>query len=90
MPDYWKCHLDPLLRRQSGACFYCRRGISRRHPQGHPLKATLDHRIPRSRGGSNHRSNLVAACEECNARKDNMTDREFVGLVAAENLPKGC
>lgn len=81
MGDYFKCHFDPLLRRQGHRCFYCKRQVSRKHDQKHPLKATLDHRLPRCRGGSNHRSNLVVACHECNVTKADMTDSEFVRLL---------
>lgn len=29
----------------------------------------MDHLVPRNRGGSDHQSNLVAACKTCNGRK---------------------
>lgn len=32
---------------------------------------TFDHVIPRSRGGTTTWENIVAACEQCNSRKDN-------------------
>lgn len=32
---------------------------------------TLDHITPKSKGGSGHPTNLVAACKPCNSRKDN-------------------
>lgn len=31
--------------------------------------ATLDHVIPQAKGGGNHRSNMVMACQECNCLK---------------------
>jgi 5-methylcytosine-specific restriction endonuclease McrA len=31
---------------------------------------TVDHKVPRSRGGTNHFANLQTLCEECNAVKD--------------------
>ena len=42
-----------------GLCSYCRCQRA----------TTLDHIKPRSRGGSNLRSNLVPACQECNHSK---------------------
>jgi hypothetical protein len=32
-------------------------------------QATLDHVLPRSRGGSNHESNLITCCAECNEKR---------------------
>lgn len=37
---------------------------------------TRDHVMPRSRGGSDDSSNLVWACNRCNARKNNRTPEE--------------
>lgn len=44
------------------ACFYCRCGL-----QEHAF--TLDHQIPKRKGGSNSRRNYVAACAPCNTTK---------------------
>lgn len=47
-----------------GMCCYCREN-----------KATsLDHVVPRSRGGSNLRSNLLPACRSCQESKGNRID----------------
>ena len=47
---------------QGGRCYYCREPVALD-------KATLDHIIPLSRGGSNLRTNLAVACFPCNHRK---------------------
>jgi hypothetical protein len=38
---------------------------------GEWVMMTIDHVIPKCRGGSNHMSNLVPMCEPCNHTKDN-------------------
>lgn len=44
--------------------------------------ATLDHKVPRSKGGSHELSNLVLACNSCNATKGNRhTYEEFKMLM---------
>ena len=70
--------LKRLLHKQGGRCYYCNMSISRHYHQGAPLEATIDHRIPRARGGTNAAINLVAACFSCNNRKGNMTSDEFI------------
>lgn len=44
------------------------------------LAITEDHVIPRSRGGSSEKSNLVGCCKECNFKKGDMTPKE-AGMV---------
>jgi 5-methylcytosine-specific restriction endonuclease McrA len=51
-----------LLSRDNYTCQYC--GSTE-----HPL--TIDHVIPRSRGGKTEWTNVVAACVSCNRRKGN-------------------
>ncbi len=59
-----------LFRRDSGACQYCG---SKRH-------LTVDHVIPRSKGGKTNWSNLVTACHRCNVQKGDKSP-EQAGLV---------
>lgn len=44
-----------------GACAYC--GCK-------PEKVTLDHVIPKAKGGTTDRANLVPACARCNVSKN--------------------
>ncbi len=46
-----------------GLCFYCGRPVDF-------YSKTLDHVIPRSKGGSNEPRNLVVSCGHCNRKKD--------------------
>lgn len=55
-----------VLRRDRFRCQYC----SSRD------KLTIDHVIPKSRGGRDTWENLVAACTRCNNRKGNRTPDE--------------
>lgn len=52
-----------IFKRDAHQCQYC-----------HTSKdLTLDHLIPRSKGGKTVWTNLVTACKKCNARKGNST-----------------
>lgn len=52
-------------------CHYCRCELNEED-------STLDHKQPKSKGGSNERNNLVLACRECNNRKADLTYEEFL------------
>lgn len=55
-----------IYRRDGYACGYC----------GSKKDLTLDHILPKSRGGKNTWKNLVTCCKTCNNKKDNMTPEE--------------
>ncbi|WP_026082371.1 HNH endonuclease [Mastigocladopsis repens] len=58
-----------VLRRDHHSCQYC----------GSSKHLTLDHVLPRCRGGQHTWDNVVAACERCNSRKGDRTPQE-VGM----------
>jgi hypothetical protein len=62
--------LSRKVREQMGRCYYCREKIDL-------LSATEDHRLPKSRGGSDVWQNVVAACWTCNTQKGPMTAEEY-------------
>lgn len=55
-----------ILRRDGFRCQYC----------GHRESLTVDHVLPKSRGGPDTWKNLVAACTSCNNKKGNRTPDE--------------
>lgn len=58
-----------ILMRDRYMCQYCQRS-------GNSAHLTLDHVIPRSRGGESSWENLVACCHQCNNRKGSRTPDE--------------
>ncbi|MBE7463874.1 MAG: HNH endonuclease [Planctomycetes bacterium] len=58
-----------VIKRDRGACQYC--GL-----RDHAARLTIDHVLPRSRGGATVWSNCVAACVACNRRKNDRTPEE--------------
>lgn len=56
-----------ILRRDGFRCVYC---------GNTPPPLTVDHIIPRSRGGADTWENLACACKQCNNRKGNRTPEE--------------
>jgi hypothetical protein len=74
--SYVKYHSRPLkinrkriYKRDNNQCVYCE---SKKH-------LTIDHVIPKSKGGNNSWKNLVTCCLACNLKKGNKTPEE-VGM----------
>jgi 5-methylcytosine-specific restriction endonuclease McrA len=55
-----------VLRRDRHTCQYC----------GSTKNLTLDHVIPRSKGGKHSWDNVVTACERCNSKKGDRTPEQ--------------
>ncbi|GAA1799379.1 MAG: HNH endonuclease [Actinobacteria bacterium] len=57
---------EGVIKRDHGQCAYC----------GQPTATTMDHVLPKSRGGATDWANAVAACEYDNWRKGDRTPEE--------------
>ena len=67
-----------LFARDGHACQYC----------GSRTRLTLDHVVPRSRGGGSTWDNVVTACSPCNLRKrDRLPHEAGMPLVRAPRAP---
>jgi hypothetical protein len=58
-----------VLKRDQFTCQFCNKALT-------PSMITLEHLLPRSRGGNNSWQNCVCACFPCNNRKGNRTLEE--------------
>ena len=65
----FSCSRKNIIIRDDNQCQYCGKLFE-------SSQLTLDHVIPKSRGGTNSWSNLVAACRACNQRKGNLLSAE--------------
>lgn len=67
-----------VLRRDGYRCIYCgiQAGESRGGRNLNRVDFSVDHLIPRSRGGKNGWGNTACACYTCNQRKGNRTPHE--------------
>lgn len=85
--------LAQLIDLHNGRCFYCDIEVHKYdHVQGKPPKyntATIDHKIPKVRGGSNDISNLALSCWECNNMKGQLTVSEFKAVIGVMGSNKG-
>ncbi len=61
-----KVNRNRIYKRDNYKCVYC----------GSKNNLTLDHVLPKSRGGKNEWANLVTSCSKCNIKKSNKTPDE--------------
>lgn len=67
--EYSKKRLELVFEKTQGRCAYCGKELSD--------DATIDHVIPRSKGGSNSLDNLLPSCRSCNTSKGVKSLEEF-------------
>jgi len=78
--------LAPVWLEQDGKCYLCHEQM---HPtpvylnrtRSDPLLATIDHRIPRKRGGLHTRENVSLAHLRCNQKKGRKTVEEYLATL---------
>jgi hypothetical protein len=66
-------------------CQYCGKAVvpwkNTTNQKTPPNARTIDHRIPRSRGGKNNPHNYAIACYVCNTEKNTLTDGEWLAVL---------
>lgn len=67
-----------LLIETDGKCYYC--GIDLTH-----IDCRIEHVIPKSKGGRNHKSNYVASCDKCNRFKGTKSIEELRTKILKNN-----
>lgn len=76
------CHRRNVIWRDNNQCQYCSKHFM-------ADKLTIDHVVPRSRGGQNDWLNLVTACKKCNQKKGDKTPSEAnMPLIKEPKIPK--
>lgn len=67
-----------VIERDGRRCGWCEREVFEDVPQTAANRLTIDHRVPKAKGGTNHLSNLLVACGACNKRKADQHPDDFV------------
>ena len=78
LPNY-KTHKHTLFGRQEGICGGCQVMFPFRN-------MTVDHVVPQSKGGSDHRDNLQLLCAACNSMKGARSQEAFIAKLKTEGL----
>lgn len=73
---------NTLAERDGAICFYCGHDLVIIYDQfAHGMwHATIDHKIPKSRGGTRDLNNLVLSCSHCNQAKSDLTLEQWRDL----------
>ena len=78
LPNY-RTHKHTLYGKQEGYCNGCK---------GHfPFRnMTIDHIVPKSKGGTDHEENLQLLCGACNSTKGNGTQAELTARLKGTGI----
>jgi len=68
--------LNRISAKTNGKCGYC----------GSTEKITIDHMVPRSKGGSDDEKNLIFCCRKCNGMKSTKSLFDFALYLTAKKL----
>lgn len=72
--------IEHLIRRDGPECCWCGRVTDHTLPETHPLRATVEHVIPSSRGGDRSLRNFRVACRKCNTVRGNKEEHPLHAL----------
>ena len=64
-------------------CHYC--CVQLNYAQGFSNSATVEHIIPKSKGGTLRIENTLIVCKTCNAKRG---DKDFLGFITGSRLPR--
>lgn len=73
--------LDAAVLAQDGRCFWCGQ------PFGRLVPPTVDHVVPRAKGGPSWAENEVAACRRCNAERGQRSPVEWLEECVRRGWP---
>ena len=76
-------HRTMLSEAQNHRCCYC--GCKMTEQANHKNSATIDHVLPKSKGGANHPDNYVIACYSCNTKRGSTPAEQFLLEKSAES-----
>lgn len=85
--------MEEAFEREGGKCFWCSREMDLADraliaikADGYDVAPTLDHLIPKSRGGQDVIENVVCSCRRCNQARGNTPADLFLHAAVAGAL----
>lgn len=86
----WRLHnpwstISKLIARDGITCCWCGKECDRQADHNHPDYPTIEHMVPRSKGGYSKMNNLRVACRKCNNSRGSGWSGEIIDdLLAAK------
>lgn len=78
----YNCNRRNVVWRDKNICQYCERRFNF-------CDLTMDHVVPKSKGGEKTWTNIVTSCKKCNSKKGNRTPEEAsMPLLKKPTIPK--
>lgn len=77
---YLKITRTESLKEHNNRCVYCYEPLTQK-------TVTADHKIPKSKGGSNRKTNIVPCCVSCNQLKGSLGANAFKNKIKAATYP---
>lgn len=78
---YLKIARTESLKEHNNRCVYCFEPLTQK-------TVTADHKIPKSKGGSNRKTNIVPCCVSCNQLKGSLGANAFKNKIKAATYPE--
>lgn len=72
---FLRMYKEDSLREQGGRCVYCLDQMTYK-------ASTTEHKIPKSKGGSNKKDNIGASCQRCNRDKGALIHKDYVTILS--------
>jgi hypothetical protein len=72
---------ERILIKYDQKCQICFKKTNKHNMKDYP---ELDHKIPRSKGGSNLEENLILLCNDCNNKRSNVHGQNLINKVLNE------
>ena len=77
-----QCKKFRVFIKDDFTCTYCAK------PMSPKTKLTVDHIVPKAKGGTNAYSNITTACQCCNGKKADMLLTDFIRKFKIKITPK--
>jgi len=78
--EYKKYIRKTIFKKNNGRCFYCNCKLQNKNPKDKNYM-TMDHKKPKSLGGTITMDNIIPSCNSCNVSKGSLDFEVFINKI---------